>query len=341
MSDVATILGPVPAQALGVTLMHEHVVPRAQIPAPRNKPPFAPRVSVDDYIRELRYIHATYAVRSIVDCTPRRSPEELDVVERIASETGLNVVVATGCMKEQYYHASRANVSNFWAYQLSSEAIADVLEREICDGINGTTHRAGVIKVGTSKERITEPEERVLRGAARAHKRTGAPITTHATLGTMGADQARIFQEEGADMRRVIIGHSDLNHSPTYHEGILRRGASVGFDTIGKQRFDYTRPETAGLNRFEFEKEQYAVLDSARLRTLLELLLRGHEQQIVLSMDLGEIDENPTTFAAWGYAYLFARFLPMLRDAGVSAETERQLMVDTPRRILSGVPSLS
>jgi phosphotriesterase-related protein len=278
MSDVATILGSVPADALGVTLVHEHVVPRVQIPQPEGliKPTFAPRVDVVDYVRELRYVSETYAVRSVVDCTPRRSPEELDTVAHIARETGLNIVVATGCMKEQYYHASRANVSNFWAYQLSSDEIADVMEREIRSGINGTDVRAGIIKVGTSKERITGPEERVL------------------------------------------------------------RGASIGFDTIGKQRFDYTRPETAGLHRYEFEKEQYNVLDSNRLRTLMELLARGHQRQIVLSMDLGEIDENPSTFAAYGCAYLFAKFVPMLRDAGVSEDTEREIFLNTPRRILSG-----
>src|SRR5215813_10345451 len=88
MSDVATILGLVPADALGVTLMHEHVVPRAQVPLPEGlikiKPRFAPRVGVDDYVRELRHLYETYAVRSLVDCTPRRSPEELEIVAHTA-----------------------------------------------------------------------------------------------------------------------------------------------------------------------------------------------------------------------------------------------------------------
>ncbi len=336
MTEVATVLGPVDASALGVSLMHEHVVPRPQVPLPEGKPPFAPRVAVADYVRELDHARATYGLRSVVDCTPRRSPVELEVVAQIASEAGLNVVVATGCMKEQYYHSYRGSVSSFWAYGLSPDQIADVLEREIVDGINGTKHRAGVIKVGTSKERITEPEERVLRGAARAHKRTGCPITTHATLGTMGGDQARIFAEEGADMSRVVIGHSDLNPVPTYHEAILRRGASVGFDTIGKEHFDYTRPETAGLNRYDFEKEQYFVPDHGRLHLLNELIQRGYERQIVVSMDLGEIEGNPGTFAAWGYAYLLGRFLPLLRARGLAEAAERQILVDTPRRILAG-----
>ncbi len=336
MPDVLTVLGSASSADLGITMMHEHVVPRPQVPEPEGKPPLAPRVTVEAYVRELRHARDTYGLRSVVDCTPRRSPEELEVVARIARETGLNVVVATGCMKEQYYHSYRSSVSSFWAYQMSPDEIADVLVRDIEEGINGTGVRAGIIKVGTSKQRITEPEERVLRGAARAHKRTGCPITTHATLGTMGGEQARIFQEEGADLRRVVVGHSDLNDVLTYQEAIVRRGATVGFDTIGKERFDYTRPETAGLNRYEFEKEQYHVTDHSRMHTLLELVRRGYAGQIVVSSDMGEIEENPNTFASWGYSYLLGRFVPLLRERGLSTDAERQILVENPRRVLGG-----
>jgi predicted metal-dependent phosphotriesterase family hydrolase len=337
MADVQTVLGPIRVSDLGTTMMHEHLCPRAQVPIPEGgKPPYAPRPDMADVVRELIHVRETYGVRSMVDCTPRRSPEELGVLARIAEDSGIYVVVATGCQKEQYYHTARNTVSSFWAYQLSPDEIADVMAREIEEGIHGTRYRAGIIKVGTSKERITEPEQRVLRGAARAHRRTGCPITTHATLGTMGGDQAAIFLEEGVDMRRVVIGHSDLNATPTYHEGIVRRGATVGFDTIGKQRFDYSRPETAGLHRYEFEKEQYFISDQVRLETLLELVRRGYAGQIVLSSDIGELDPNPTTHAAWGYSYLLGKFLPLARERGLAEDDQRRMLVEAPRRILSG-----
>jgi phosphotriesterase-related protein len=287
-------------------------------------------------IRELRYTADTYDLRSVVDCTPRRSPAELEDVTCIARETGLNIVVATGCMKEQYYHSTRGTVSAFWAYQLSVDEIAEVMVRDIEDGINGTTIRAGIIKVGTSRDRITSHEERVLRGAARAHRRSGCPITTHATLGTMGPQQAEILLNEGVDPSRAVIGHSDLNTVPTYHEGILRRGLSVGFDTIGKERFDYTRPETAGISRYEFEKEQYFISDESRLTTLLHLVRVGHVGQIVLSSDLGEMDQNPTTLASWGYSYLLGKFLPQAGSRGLSEHDALQMLVQNPRRILAG-----
>jgi predicted metal-dependent phosphotriesterase family hydrolase len=333
---VQTVLGAVAAGELGVTLMHEHVVPRAQIPTPPGKSAYAPRVTIEDVIRELRYAAETYDLRSAVDCTPRRSPAELEDVACVAREAGLNVVVATGCMKEQYYHSARGTVSSFWAYQLSADEIADVMVREIEDGINGTSVRAGIIKVGTSKERVTVHEERVLRGAARAHRRTGCPITTHATLGTMGQEQAEIFVQEGVDPTRVVIGHSDLNTVPTYHLGIVRRGLSVGLDTIGKERFDYTRPETAGLQRYEFEKEQYYVSDESRRTTLLNLVQQGFASQIVLSSDLGEMDQNPTTLASWGYSYLLGKFLPTAGARGLSESDGLQMLVENPRRILAG-----
>jgi phosphotriesterase-related protein len=337
MSAIQTILGPISPEALGVTLMHEHLLPRPAISSPPGKPPFAPRISVADVVRELTHARDVYGVRSVVDCTPRRSPAELDAMAALSRETNLNVVVATGCMKEQYYHPARGNMSSFWAYQMTPDQVADVIVEELTQGINGTAYRAGIIKVGTSKQRITEPEERLFRGAARAHVRTGFPITTHATLGTMGPEQAQVFLEEGADLRRVVIGHSDLNGNPAYHEGILRRGGNVGFDTIGKQRFDYTRSDTAGYHRYEFEKEQYFVSDQVREHTLLELIRRGYAGQIVVSSDMGsEIDQNPDTLAAWGYSFLLGRFLPQARERGLTEADQTRLLVDNPRRVLAG-----
>jgi len=193
-------------------------------------------------------------------------------------------------------------------------------------------------KVGTSKMRITQHEERVLRAAARAHLRTGAAITTHATLGTMGPEQAQIFVEEGADPRRVVIGHSALDNNLTYHEGIVRRGCTVGLDTIGKQRFDYTRPESAGYHRYEFEKEQYFVSDESIMQTLLELARRGYADRMVVSSDMGsEVERNADTLASWGYSYVLGKFLPDARKRGLTEEDQKKILVDNPRRILAGV----
>jgi len=337
MAPIQTIRGPIQPDALGVTMMHEHLLPRPQFVSPPEKPAFAQRIAIEDVVRELKHARDVHVLRSIVDCTPRRSPQELDRIAWLSRETGLHMIVATGCLKEQYYHHATGTMSGFWVYRLSPDDIAAVIVRELTNGINGTEYRAGIIKVGTSKERITGPEERLLRGAAKAHERTGFPITTHATLGTMGQEQAQIFLEAGVDLQRVVIGHSDLNDNPTYHEGILRRGATVGFDTIGKQRFDFTRSDTAGYHRYEFEKEQYFISDRVRRETLLELIRRGYVGQIVVSSDMGsEIEQNPDTLASWGYSYVLGRFLPDAREQGLTEADQTRLLIDNPRRVLGG-----
>ena len=53
--------------------------------------------------------------------------------------------------------------------------------RDLTEGIDGTDVRAGIIgEIGTDDKYIKPAEERVFRAAARAHKRTGAAVTTHA-----------------------------------------------------------------------------------------------------------------------------------------------------------------
>src|SRR3546814_17173324 len=78
-----------------------------------------------------------------------------------------------------------------------------------------------------------------LRAVARAHRRTGLAISTHTTHGTMGLEQLDILAEEGADLDRVVIGHMDIQPDPDYVRQVLASGASVAFDPIGKQLWDF------------------------------------------------------------------------------------------------------
>jgi phosphotriesterase-related protein len=254
----------------------------------------------------------------------------IEVLRQIAEATGLNVVASTGSYKEPQMTAA--------VRQASVQELADVFTRELTDGIDGTGIQAGIIKVGSSMRRITPAEEKLIRAAARAHRRTGAPITTHATVGTMGREQVQILEDEKADVSRLVIGHSDLNANVDYHEGIVRRGASVGFDTIGKERFVYVRTETAGRERYEFEQEAYFVPDWQRRATLIDLVRRGYAGRIVLSSDISRSEalHNPATLGSWGYGYVLGWFVPALQDAGVGEHDLRRMLVETPRRILAG-----
>ena len=78
---------------------------------------------------------------------------------------------------------------------------------------------------------VTPEGERVLRGAARACKRTGCPISTHQWAPEeVGRRQVEIFAEEGAPMDRICIGHSADTTDVEYLESLLREGVYLSMD---------------------------------------------------------------------------------------------------------------
>ncbi len=61
-----------------------------------------------------------------------------------------------------------------------------------------------------------------------------------------GAPSYGIFEEEGADPTRVVIGHADSYPHLEHHLSIVERGASVEFDFLG---MSFTPAERHGEGR--------------------------------------------------------------------------------------------
>jgi phosphotriesterase-related protein len=184
--------------------------------------------------------------------------------------------------------------------------------------VDGTGIRPGIIgEIGTDKPWLTAREERVHRAVARAARRTGLAITTHAVMSDVGLAQLRIFEEEGADPSRVVIGHADSYPDLAHYLALIGRGASIEFDFLG---MSFTAQERAGEPRV--------------IALVLELLSRGHAGQLLFSQDVCH-DGQLSSFGGHGYTYLQQTFLPRLAAAGVDAGTLQTITVDNPRRLLS------
>lgn len=256
----------------------------------------------------------------IVDVTPKGCPlrRDVELLRFLAEEAGVEVLFGTGYYKEPYFP--------FSIQELSTEEIAEELVREIEEGIASTgIHPAVIGEVGTSYGGITPLEEKLFHAAAIAHRRTGLPIITHTTHGTMGLEQLDILEGAGVDLEKVIIGHCDLNSKKAYHLEIAHRGANLGFDTVGKE----TWTSAYSPDRLAHQS------DEARIKLLLELFEHGFGDRIVLSMDMlhEERKLNPETHGKYGYTYIFV-FLKKLREAGLSSQECAALVRANPRRIL-------
>jgi predicted metal-dependent phosphotriesterase family hydrolase len=307
---VMTVSGPIPPERIGFTLPHEHT--GIYLWHIKDRWDYWELTPDEDAIAEELRDFRRRGGSTLVDLTTPgvgRDPERL---RRLASRTGTQLVMGCGWYREAYYPAEAL------IDRRSVDDLAGELVREFTEGVAGTGVRPGIIgEIGTDKPWLSAQEERVHRAAARAARRTGLAITTHAVQSTVGLDQLDVFEAEGADLSRFVIGHADSNPSLTYHLAIAERGATVEFDFLG---MSFTPLERHGEGR---------IVDCLR-----ELLSRGHVERILLSQDVCH-DSQLRRYGGNGYTYLADTFLPRLRAAGVSDDEIRTITVDNPRRLLT------
>jgi phosphotriesterase-related protein len=310
MSHVQTVSGAVTADQIGFTLPHEHTaITLWHVPdrwdyweLSRDEPVIEGELG--------RY--AAAGGSCLVDLTPTGVGRDPARLVRLSERTGLHLVMGCGWYRGAYYppegRIDRRPVDD----------LADELVREWQDGVGEAAVRPGIIgEIGTDKPWVSPAEERVHRAAARAARRTGLAITTHAVLSDVGLAQLRIFEEEGADLSRVVVGHADSYPVLDYYLEIVRRGANLEFDFLG---MSFTPMERHGEGRV--------------VKLLQELLSRGHGDRVLLSQDVCH-NGQLVTFGGHGYTYLQETFLPRLRAAGVSDTEIDRMTIHNPRRVLA------
>jgi predicted metal-dependent phosphotriesterase family hydrolase len=310
MAHVQTVLGPIDPGELGFTLPHEHTqIALWQIPdrwdywqLTRDQPLIVEELTA---FREA-------GGRSLVDLTLPGVGRDPVWLMDVARASGLNIVMGCGWYRGAYYPAEAL------IDRRSVDSLADELVAEASDGVGESGVRPGIIgEIGTDKPWLSAQEERVHRAAARAARRTSLAITTHGVLSAVGLDQLRIFEEEGADPTRVVIGHADSFPILEHHLAILERGASVEFVFLVSSFWAVERHGAGGV-----------------IALLCELLSRGHVERVLLSQDVCN-DSQLTRYEGNGYTYLARTFLPRLREAGVSEVEIQTMTVANPRRVLT------
>jgi phosphotriesterase-related protein len=307
---VQTVLGPIDPAELGWVLPHEHTA-IALWHIPNRWDYWELRRDEPLIVEELGAFRATGG-GTVVDLTLDGVGRDPEWLAGLARATGLHLVMGSGWYRGAHYPAEAL------IDRRSVGALADAIVRDATIGVGETGVRAGIIgEIGTDKPWLSAQEERVHRAAAQAARRTGLAITTHAVQSTVGLAQLDVFEAEGADLSRVVIGHADSNPSLDYHRAIVERGATVEFDFLG---MSFTPLERHGEAR---------IVDNLR-----ELLAAGHVERILLSQDVCH-DSQLRRYGGNGYTYLADSFLPRLRAAGVSDAEIHTITVDNPRRLLT------
>jgi predicted metal-dependent phosphotriesterase family hydrolase len=310
MAHIQTVLGLIDPADLGFTLPHEHTqIALWHVP---DRWDYWQLTRDEPLILEELAAYREAGGSGLVDLTLPGVGRDPTWLAGIARSSGLHVVMGCGWYRGAHYPAE-ARID-----RRSVDDLAGELVREATAGVGDTGIRPGIIgEIGTDKPWVSALEERVHRAAARAARRTGFALTTHGVLSAVGLDQLRIFEEEGADPARVVIGHADSFPRLDHYLAIVERGASLEFDFLG---MSFTPSERIGEGRV--------------VELLCDLLGRGHVERILLSQDVCH-DSQLSHYGGNGYTYLARTFLPRLREAGVSDAEIETMTVSNPRRMLA------
>ena len=318
MADVQTVQGPVDADELGLTLVHEHVRFRDEAVAEEWPGRYDEQLELDAAL-----VAVTAAkdrgVQTIVDPTAMFGGRDVRFMKRIADRSGVRIVACTGIYSYDYlphYFANR-----------DVDVMADHFVEDIEIGVQGTEIRAAFLKCAADAAGVTENVEKIHRAVARASVQTGAPIMAHSMPAVAtGPRQVEIFEQEGVDLAKVQIAHCGDSEDVDYIESLLAKGVYVGLDRYGL--------------------EMYLPIDK-RNATAAELLRRGHAERLMISQDFcasidwfppeaAEIFEGQGAIRNWSMTLVFDEVVPALRELGALDDaTFQTIFVENPKRWLT------
>jgi phosphotriesterase-related protein len=316
MPTVETVNGPVEADQLGRTLIHEHF--RTTDEATRFQFPhlYDEDAEWDAAIADANAVKG-HGIQTVVEPSAMFLQRDARFSKRVADESGLQIVLATGVYTYDHLPQPLKN--------RDEDALAEIFVHDIEQGMQGTGIKAAFLKCAADAEGVGENVTKVHRAVARASLRTGRPIMAHShpASGT-GLEQMRIFEEEGVDPAKVQIAHTGDTDDLDYIEKLLERGPWIGLDRYGLDIFLPTDKRNA---------------------TTLALLERGYAERMFLSQDFcSTIDWFPpevqqqlkeNVVPNWSMTFLFEEVIPYLKENGMTDEQLDQMMVENPKRWLS------
>jgi phosphotriesterase-related protein len=309
MSTINSVSGLVDTADLGFTLMHEHII--VESPGVKENFPIIDRAAeIEKAAAKLKDTMAR-GVKTLVDLTPG-DWRDIPLVKEVVARSQMQVIVATGIYWEVPHHFRRTTGR-------SVDYIADLFVRDIRDGIMDTGVKAGIIKCATDEPGVTEDVERILQAASRAHRATGVPISTHTHPASEGGlKQQDVFESEGVDLSRVVIGHSGDSEDIAYLRKLCDRGSYIGMDRFGVDVFLPT---------------------PKRVATIAKMCELGYAEKMVLSHDascyFGWVDQplREKLVPNWHFNHIPDDVIPALKEAGVSEQQIQTMTVDNPRHI--------
>ena len=305
-SEVMTVTGPIAANQLGLTLMHEHIlvdfIGADKISRDRYKADDVFQIALP----HLQRIHEL-GCRTFVDCTPNWLGRDAPLLQRLSRDSGLQIITNTG-----YYGARKHQFLPAHVNHESPEQIAERWIAEFRQGIEGTKIKPGFMKIGVDAGPLSDLNVKIVKAAAITHLRTGLTIGAHTGDGVAAMQELDLIEKNGVYPGAFIWIHAQGEKNSQICIDAARRGCWVEFD---------------GINTGSIERHVKLV------QTMRDAGLLAH---VLLSQDSGWYNVGEAGGGNYrGYDVLFTEFVPALRVAGFGQPDIDQLLIANPQRALA------
>ena len=341
--EVQTVLGPIPGEAMGVTLAHEHLLidfevmfvePAEASDKGRAREPVGlanlgwVRQHFNANLDNLRLLDEQVARdeillfkqaggRTVIDPTNRSLARDPLALARIARATGLNIVMGAG------YYVAAAHPPDMDTRTV--EDLAREIAGEVATGVGDTGVRSGLIgEIGCTWP-WRDNEKKVVRAAVAAQGETGAPLMIHPGRHPRAPMEiAEFVAREGGDLRRTIMCHIDrtLADLAPVRE-LAQTGIWLEYDLFGLETSYYPYNPSFDMPN-----------DGGRMAHVMALLEAGHRDQILMSHDIA-YKHSLVKYGGHGYHHLLVNVVPRLRAKGVDDTSLTRLLVENPARAFS------
>lgn len=300
---------------LGFTLIHEHLLTKPPRILAEKDPLVLPYedMVLNDVNKAVEEVRSFYKAggKTIVEATPITYGRNITGLLKIAKRVPeVNIIASTG------FYLAETFTNKF--IKMNTQRLAKIMIKELTEGIEDTSCKAGVIKVAVGYFRIHPMEKKALEAAAIAHQMTGAPIQIHTTFGTMSIEIVDILKKLGVNPHKILLLHMDTNLDAWNMIKTLEKEVNISFDRMARVR-------------------RY-ISEEMKLKYFEKLINEGFQDQLMMSMDAGRRIYFKAYGGGPGLEYIPTVIIPRLRAMGIEEKTVEKIFIQNPSRFLSFTP---
>lgn len=315
MRDIISVLGKVTGEKLGVCQCHEHLMLRKGEGYYLN-----PDLCMDDMDKSLneaeRYRKA--GGTSLVDAQPVGCCRMEKELCEIARRTGVIIIASTGFHKRAFYP------SGHWLFQKKESELQAVFEAELFGGMyEGCDNefsgkqlpaQAGIVKIALEDADGFREGKARFTAAVCAAVHGKKSLLVHTEPDSPVLEFLDFAEKLGMEPGRIGICHMDRTKADKeLHLEVVRRGAFLEYDTIGRLKYH--------------DNEAEADL-------ILKIVESGFADRLLLSLDTTAARMKAYREDAIGLDYILTEFLPFLVQKGLDEKIILKMLTDNSRYYL-------